>query len=141
MCKRHAYHQNWKSNYAYEKARKYKNWKRQRMGWNYPPVNIIETDDGYQLELLVPGFEKEDFTLHLTDRILTVGAKTKEQETTNDQIWKRKEFGARSFERQFELNEKIDTDSIKATYQDGILTITLAKLEDQRTFRQEIQLA
>lgn len=107
-----------------------------------PPVNIQELDDRYELFLFAPGLTKEDFEIALVDNLLTISAKKKEEkEIEEGGYWKRKEYRAGGFERQFELNERIDLDSIKAKYDNGILQLTLSKLEGEETFRKEIFVA
>ena len=113
-----------------------------RSSWFYPPVNIQELDDRYEVFLFAPGLTKEDFEISLKDNLLTISAKEKHQdETSGGGYWKRKEFVAGGFERKFELNEKIDLDSIKAKYEGGVLQLTLAKLEGEETFRKDIFVA
>ena len=96
---------------------------------NSPPmVNIRETEKHYKLDMAVPGMKKKDFEVVLEDGILTISTvKANENETKENGFIKR-EFGFTSFERSFELPENVETENIGATYQDGILQITLEKL-------------
>ena len=103
---------------------------------NYPPVNIEELDDRYVLSLHAPGYAKGDFQISLVDNILTVKV-----EKNNDPMevnWRRQEFSSKGFERGFELNDKIDKEKIGAKYTDGILQLTLTKIEGSETVRTKI---
>lgn len=100
-----------------------------------PPVNVRETDNSYELFLYAAGYEKGDFKISVTDQILTISVKGKQNEESN---WKRQEYHQNGFSRQFELNEKTDTTAIAATYQDGVLMLSLPKLEGFETSRKEI---
>ena len=146
MCYKAAYHSKWKSHpkaWHHDKMKR-KAWRRARRfgyGWSYPPVNVQELDDRYELYLYAPGLEKEDFKLSLTDNILTVSTEPKETEMEESARWKKREFVQRSFERHFELNDKIDKESISAAYKEGVLQITLKKLEGFETNRQDIVIA
>lgn len=109
-----------------------------RSGGNYPPVNVEELDDRYELFLYAAGFSKSDFQISLVDNILTV--KVKNQENQEEKNWSRQEFSSKGFERKFELNEKIDSDKIEAKYTNGVLQLTLAKIEGSETIRTEIDI-
>lgn len=103
----------------------------------YPPVNIQELDDKYELELIVPGRKKDDFKLSLTDNILTISA---EQLKSDDdaQDWSRRDYKGKGFTRHFEINEKINPEKISAGYSEGVLKVTLLKKEGSETVKQEI---
>src|SRR6185312_6653238 len=93
--------------------------------FNFPPVNISETNDNYELEFNVPGRKKEDFKITVDKSILTVSfEKTEEQKEEKKQFIKR-EFLTQSFKRSFTLDEKIDAEKIDAKYENGILMLTL----------------
>lgn len=95
----------------------------------FPPVNIVEREVNYQLEIAAPGFEKADFNVSLDGNLLTISTEKKEEknETTDKMI--RKEFSYRSFKRSFTLDEKIDMEHIVAKYENGILKLELPKKE------------
>lgn len=152
MCRKSFYHQreNYRNNYHHPK---YSHWMSGNMerwakkkGFRghgfYPPVNVQELDDRYEVFLVAPGLSREDFNISLVENVMTISVeKTKTEENDENVVWKRKEFSAGGFERKFELNEKIDLDSIKAKYGDGILQVTLSKLEGEETFRKDIIVA
>lgn len=103
------------------------------------PVNIREMDDSYELSLFAPGLTREDFKLQLVDRLLLIRVEGKENpfESSN---WKRRDYQIRDFERSFELNDKIDLDSISASYEAGVLVVKLRKLADRVTLRRDLDL-
>ena len=88
-----------------------------RRGWKsefsaaftYPPANVRELDDKYELNLYAPGYEKEDFIIALIDDRLSISVKEKPSEEGE---WRRQEFAHRAFVRQFELSEKIDKSKV-----------------------------
>lgn len=91
------------------------------------PVNIKETENSYVLEVVAPGFSKEDFKISLDKNILTVeGEKKTESNNENEKLIK-KEYTVKSFKRSFTVDENIDADSISANFVNGILTLNLAK--------------
>ena len=106
---------------------------------HFPKVNVQELDDRYELFVYAAGYSKSDFKVHLSDSTLTI-AVDKIANDLSDYDWRRQEFRPRKFERQFELNDKIDKTSIAAKYEDGILKLTLAKLEGFETVRREVEI-
>jgi HSP20 family protein len=106
----------------------------------FVPVNILETEKGYSLEVVAPGFEKTDFKVNLDQQVLTISAEKKEEvkDDTKKQI--RKEYNYRSFKRVFTIDEKIDANSIEAQYVNGVLTLNLPKKETVKETAKEINI-
>lgn len=95
-----------------------------------PSVNIEETDEKYVVSLVVPGFQKENFKLKSTEKMLEVSATVEKKEESTENKFTRKEFSLRSFSRSFNLPEgKVNIDDISASYENGILAIGLPKKE------------
>lgn len=109
---------------------------RERMGAKYPPANVREMDDKYELHLFAPGYEKKDFVIALIDQNISISMKDK---IADDSDWKRQEYVPGGFSRQFELNEKVDRTAVEATYTKGVLIISLPKLEGFETSREKIE--
>jgi HSP20 family protein len=92
-----------------------------------PVVNILETADGFRLEVAAPGLTKEDFQVNVVKDLLTISGQ-KETARTEDGIKvHRREFAYGAFERSFRLPETIDTDNVAATFNNGILYVNLKK--------------
>ena len=109
----------------------------------FPPVNVLETDEQYELLVYAPALTKSDFNIQLKDDLLTVSARAKQPgdlaEATN---WRRQEYRPdEGFERSFVVNEKVDTAQISATYAEGVLVVTLPKLPGAATKRQDVAVA
>ena len=103
--------------------------------FNTPALNQFRTDvtdegDHYLLETDLPGFEKKDITLDIHDDMLTIRAERKSKVEEKDQKDKviRMERSYGSYQRSFDLSG-VDADKIKAKYVDGVLRLTLPKLE------------
>ena len=107
---------------------------------HFPPVNIVETDTQYRLDLLVPGYEKSDFSLKLEDNILSVRAEQKEETQTESDKMIRKEFSMKAFKRSFTLDDKVDTTHIEAKYENGVLKLVLPKKESATPTTKEIEI-
>lgn len=105
---------------------------------HFPPANIVEKKDVYQIELAVPGMDKANFNVKLDERILTISAEKKTENTTETDKMIRREFGQKAFKRSFTIDERIDTANISAKYENGILTLELPKKEEVKNGSKEI---
>lgn len=92
-----------------------------------PAVNVKETDKGFDIEVAAPGLTKKDFNIFLEDRMLTISSEKKEQKEEKEKGYTRKEFNYSSFSRSFALPENVNEGDVRATYEDGVLKLTLMK--------------
>ena len=92
-----------------------------------PAVNVHETEKSYEVELAAPGLSKKDFKITAEEGILTVSSEKKEEKEQKEKDYTRKEFEYSSFSRSFTLPQNINEEDIKATYEEGILKLTIAK--------------
>ncbi|CAO3629259.1 unnamed protein product [Cunninghamella echinulata] len=147
-----------------------KNIERQFLNARYPPTDVLETDNGYELHAEVPGVQKQDIDIQVPDdhTLVLKGeikyAKTegdnqgtinqqqgqkegKENESATTDVvasskdtsvtsttpsvphWWRSERVSGSFSRSFSFPQTIDANAIKATYKDGVLQVTVPKVE------------
>lgn len=106
----------------------------------FPPVNIVEKNDHYHLQLAVPGFEKGDFNIKLEGETLTISAEKKEETKSETDKVVRNEFSSKAFKRSFTLDEKIDAANISAKYENGILHVGLPKKEEVKAVTKEISI-
>ena len=100
---------------------------------NTPHVDITEEDKAYTLEMEVPGRTENDVTIELDHDSLKIASKIEEKNVTEKKEDKKapkyilKERRSCSFERRFTLPNDVDTESIKANFKNGILSITMGK--------------
>ena len=93
------------------------------------PVNIREQDKSFEVEVVAPGLQKQDFQLQFNGDALTISFEQKEednQQPENDR-WLRREYRKQSFTRTFTIDETVDIDKASARYDNGILHLTLPK--------------
>lgn len=104
----------------------------QNFGANVPAVNIKESETEFAVELAAPGKKKEDFNIEVDDNVLTISAEAKNEREEKDEKgrYTRREFSYSSFKRAFTLPETVNEADIKASYEDGVLYITLPKREE-----------
>lgn len=106
-----------------------------------PPVNILEKEDEFILEVAVPGVEKEAINIEVNDNLLTLSKEENEADTSETVKFTRKEFNYGSFKRTFNLPESIDANLISASNKNGILTITLPKKEEAKAVKKSIAIS
>jgi HSP20 family protein len=104
------------------------------MGSDYslssPSVNVVEHDDHFKMHLAAPGLEKNDFTLQIENDFLVISAEKKMESEDTGKRFTRREFNYSSFKRSFQLDDTIKRDGITASYENGVLNITLPKKEE-----------
>lgn len=101
---------------------------RRSSGHNLAAVNVREKDGHYELHLMAPGRAKEDFKISLSpEKSLLISYDAPEN---TDESWVHQEFKLHSFKRSVKLSDAMDISKITATYENGILVITIPKLEE-----------
>ena len=97
-----------------------------------PLMNISETESDYLIMMDLPGVEKKDVNVNLSNGILTVSGerKTSEKGDDNNRIWHETSYGA--FSRSFELTSDIVEEKIKAKFTNGVLNISIPKAEEKK---------
>jgi HSP20 family protein len=98
-----------------------------------PSVNIREPADNYEVEVAAPGMDKNDFKVTLEGNLLTISSVKEQQQVSEEESFKRKEFSYQSFQRSFELPKNVvDEDGISARYKNGILELSIPKREEAK---------
>ena len=94
-----------------------------------PRVNISEDKNNFTLDVAAPGLHKSDFKIDVNGNILTISAQKEENKEDKDEKYTRKEYNYSSFSRSFTLPEGVQQDKIEATYDGGVLKLSLPKNE------------
>ncbi|MRT17961.1 Hsp20/alpha crystallin family protein [Vitellibacter sp. q18] len=111
--------------------------------FSIPAINIVENLPNFVIELAAPGLQKEDFTVEAEDDTLTIAAKkvVEKNEESSDSKFMKREFNYSSFERNFKLPENIKTEEIQASYENGILRVTLPKVEEKKALKRMVEIS
>lgn len=94
-----------------------------------PKVDIAESDKSFEVQLHVPGINKEDFKIDLSDDRLTISGERKFENEKNEKNFHSLESQYGTFSRSFYLPDNIKVDKIEASYNNGILNIEIPKDE------------
>ncbi len=104
----------------------------------YPPVNIQENEKEYQLDIVAPGLEKEDFKIRTEGDLLTISSEKEEQKEENKKHLRKEYSFHHSFKRSFSISDDIDQEKVEANYHNGVLHLVLPKKEEKIVKPQEI---
>ena len=101
-------------------------------GSAYPKVNVYEYDDKIGIVAEIPGLNKKQLNVDVEDGVLTIsGDKHSTFEDDGAKVIRR-ELKQSSFKRSFELGELLDGDNIAANFKDGVLSVSIPKVEPEK---------
>jgi len=104
-----------------------------------PAVDIEEHDKEFVISAELPGMKKDDIKINVKDNVLSISGEKTQEHKTEGKNYHRSErvFGA--FQRTFRLPEYADQENVTAEYHDGILHITIPKLQESLANQVEIK--
>jgi HSP20 family protein len=94
-----------------------------------PALDVRETEDRYELSLDLPGLEANDVSVNFEDGMLTVSGKREFSSEDKGETWHRIERSFGTFARSVRLPRAADGDKIEATFDRGVLTVSVPKIE------------
>lgn len=96
-----------------------------------PAINIFESENDFRIEMMLPGFTKEDLKINFHEEMLTIKVDNKNTDGQKNEEYKfvRREFEVYNFEKQFKVPQSVKTDGIDAKFENGVLNIVLPKKE------------
>jgi HSP20 family protein len=94
-----------------------------------PPVDIYENDDALVVKAELPGFSKEDIAVELKDNTLMLRGERKRETEMKEGNYHRMERTYGAFQRSFALPTTVDQQKVTAAYKDGVLELSLPKVE------------
>lgn len=93
----------------------------------YPAVDIMDKGDSIVLMIDLPGVLKEDISVNLEEKVLTISGERKSETNENEKTFYRRERSYGNFSRSFTLAPELLTKEVDAGFNEGVLTITLKK--------------
>ena len=103
----------------------------------YPHVDISEDEDNIYVEAEIPGVKKEDIKITLQDNILTITGEKKKENNKKNFFRSERVYG--SFTRSFTLPDDINSDSVEAKFDNGILNVTIQKAQPKKATEKFIE--
>lgn len=108
-----------------------------RMNWGFPRLrhhlplepsyHVRETPEIYELDMVLPGLNKEDISISVKDDILEISYEIERSSQSSEGSAKRKDYIRSSYRKQFHLSENMDRERIQARYEKGILELQIPK--------------
>lgn len=92
-----------------------------------PSVNISDANKAFEVNIALPGLDKNDVKLEIKDNCLIISSEKQYDKEDKDKDWIRKEYGYASFQRMFQLPEIADHEKVQAEMKNGILSVKIAK--------------
>ena len=97
-----------------------------------PAVDLFEEKDDIVVKAELPGMDKDNIEVRLTDHHLTIKGEKKKEEEVKEENYYRSERSYGSFLRTLELPKEVHADKVKASFKKGILEVRLPKTEDAK---------
>lgn len=104
-----------------------------------PSVDVIDCDDHVLVRAEIPGVDRKDLDVSVTDNVLTVKGDVTHEEKEETGDYYRREISRSAFSRSVALPPGVDPEKVNATLKDGVLEITLAKVEGSKRRRIKVQ--
>lgn len=98
----------------------------------FPVTDISETPEQLTLKLEVPGMERDDLKISVENNTLTVRGEKAQDTSSEDETFYRAERSYGTFERTFSLPSHVDHENVKASLENGVLTIDFPRREEAR---------
>lgn len=105
-----------------------------------PKVDVIESDSAYEVQVAVPGLNKEDFKIEINENNLTVSGERKFTNEKKEKNFHSIETSYGTFSRSFTLPDNADGAKVSAKYNNGILELVIPK-DDKKILKQTIKVS
>ena len=93
-------------------------------------TDVKETETGYELDVDLPGFKKEDLRLELNNGTLTISAE-KNMENKEGKVLRQERYSG-AMSRSFYVGDQMTEEDIKARYEDGVLHLSIPKKDERK---------
>jgi len=113
-------------------------WGGRQESW-LPAVDVFDNKDAVVLKAELPGMNPDDIQIEVEDNVLTLKGERKFEETLDEERYYRDERRYGSFQRSLALPQGVKADEIQANYDDGILTVTVPKAEEEKPKKIEVK--
>ena len=104
-----------------------------------PALDLYQDEDNFTVKAEIPGMKKDDIKLSLHDGVLTLSGERRSEKAHDEKGSIRNERFFGHFERSINLPTQVDSTRVSASYEDGVLTVTLPKAEAAKPRQIEIQ--
>ena len=103
-------------------------------------TDIIEKENGYELQIDLPGVKKEDIKIEMNKNLINISISISKSSDEENKKYIRKERFTGEIKRSFNIGEDIDEDNINASFENGILYLNLPKKEENDSNKKFIEI-
>lgn len=103
-------------------------------------TDIIEKENGYELQIDLPGVKKEDIKIEMNKNLINISLSISKSSDEENKKYIRKERFTGEIKRSFNIGEDIDEDNINASFENGILYLNLPKKEENDSNKKFIEI-
>jgi HSP20 family protein len=104
-----------------------------------PACNAYEDEQGFWIQVALPGMDRKDIEITVEDGLLTVKGERRDEPGDANRTYFAREIGWGMFSRSFRLPTHVDPNKVSATYRDGVLSLELPKREEAKPRRIAIE--
>jgi len=108
-------------------------------GQRLPNIDVVDRDNEILVRAEVPGVDKKDLSISLTDNLLTIKGESKTEKKEEKGDYHRREISSSAFSRSFTLPGSVDSTKAAASLKDGVLEVTLPKAESSKKRNIEVK--
>jgi HSP20 family protein len=108
------------------------NWLGAQRSMNAPALDVYEEKDDLVVKAELPGFDKDNVQVNLSDHTLVIKGEKKKEEETKKENYYRSERSYGTFVRTLRLPKDVQGDKVKATFKNGLLEIRMPKTEEAK---------
>jgi HSP20 family protein len=105
----------------------------------WPSADLSETKDSFIIKAELPGLDAKDVEVSISGNVLTLKGEKKKEEEEKDEHHYRAERYYGSFQRTFQLPANVKADKVEATFEKGVLKVTLPKVEEAKKKQIEVK--
>ena len=98
-------------------------------------LDVFETEEAFNVKASLPGINPDDLEITLTDNVLTIRGEMTRVQDLDESQWHLRERRYGSFQRSITLPTPVDAENIEASYEDGVLSLDIPKVEEVKPKR------
>ncbi len=103
-------------------------------------ADLSKTDEGYELQIDLPGMKKDDIKVDLSDGVLTVSGERSDEREDERKGYYLSERSFGRIQRSFRVPASVKSEDIKARFRDGVLTLSMPRTEEARKNQRSIEI-
>ncbi len=107
-------------------------WPSREIGFSVPPIDLYEKKDEIIAKVELPGLEKDEVQVNITDNLLTIKGEKKREEEIEEEDYYRAERSYGSFSRSVDLPKEVQVEKARASFKNGILEVRLPKSDEAK---------